>query len=84
MAGKFITKTQQSHVAGLITGLVAALDAKGMPWTRQHKEDLKLAFQALGVDCPFSFSDVQPGQPPARLTPLKRLYQSAKDKLGMP
>jgi hypothetical protein len=61
MAGKFITKTQQSHVAGLLTGVIAALDHKGYPWTKQHRQDIEVAYRGLGVPAPFEFKDVKPG-----------------------
>lgn len=79
MAGKFITREQASHVAGLLTGLVAVLDKKDHRWTRQQGQDLQVAFKALGVPCPFGFSDVKPGDPEADKP--KGLMARAKDAL---
>lgn len=73
MAGKFITQVQANHVAGVLTGLVAVVDKnKHHRWTRQQGQDLQVAFQALGVPCPFRFSDVKP----------KSLFARAKQALG--
>ena len=66
MAGKIITTQQQAHVAGLLTGLCAALDKKGFAWNRQHRSDIGKAFGILGVPCPFKFEDARPGTPPTR------------------
>lgn len=80
MAGKFITQVQAQHVAGVLTGLVAVLDkAETHRWTRQQGQDLQVAFKALGVPCPFAFSDVKPGDPEADKP--KGLMARAKDAL---
>ena len=79
MAGKLITKVQQSHCAGLITGLVAALDARGFNWTKQNREDIEIAYRALGQQSPFQFANVEPPKPRGQ-----RLFQRVRDCLGMP
>jgi len=59
MAGKIITKRQQQHIAGALTGMIATLDAAGMHWTKEVTDDLKLAYQMLGMPCPFEIKAVQ-------------------------
>jgi len=58
MAGKIITKRQQQHIAGALTGMIATLDAAGMHWTKEVTDDLKLAYQMLGMPCPFEIKAV--------------------------
>lgn len=60
MAGKFITQQQAQHIGGLLVGMVAVMEKHEHRWTRQQGEDLRLAFLALGVPCPFEFRDPTP------------------------
>lgn len=64
MKGKFITGQQSSHVGGVLTGLVAGLDKSGFQWTKQHRQDLEIAFKAIGHPMPFAFADLKPGEKP--------------------
>lgn len=60
MAGKFITKVQQTHVAGLTTSLVARVDQAGNAWQKQEMQDFEIAYGALGVPCPFQMQPIAP------------------------
>ncbi|MES2488562.1 MAG: hypothetical protein V4607_02135 [Pseudomonadota bacterium] len=78
LKGKFITGKQAEHLGGVLTGLVAALDARGYDWTKTHCQDLKIAYGAVGHPCPFAFTDVKPGETPANKLPPPSLGKRIK------
>lgn len=77
MAGRMLTTKQQQHVGRVLTGLVAALDAHGASWPKKLTDDVQMAYQMIGMPCPFS---VRPAQ---SKPPKPRVLDRVKGALGI-